>query len=346
MKLNSDTLSKSFAPVPRGFANAMGRAFTEIQLDAVKMPPKRYAHRLSFATALILVLLAVAISVAAMILGGVLHFNDDYVTDHESAVLPSAKTLVQTDVAHFDFGQVTMDIEEAVYDGQELRIVYALSDPSVAEAYPDNPWQTIEEMTGLESDGVWYNCDGVDINGQEVSWDDERVSGTEIPGRVLFYKRITLENWGVMPPTGNFTVRLYARKGVPINEQPSFAMNGSIAVQFTKTGTAQPFQKNGFTVELVKASFTPLRGMLSLRFTLEGAVNGDETRAVAEGWLGAGSAHLPDGTVLTGYPDGGFDPDNPVMEALLFLDPPAGEEWPAVITLQSQTGDQMEVHIQ
>ncbi len=312
-------LEKSFRPVPDGFEKAMNRAFIQIRQE---QRAGKTAKRLSFAMVMAITLLVAAMAVAAAVWGGVLHFSDDWMQDHESITLPQAQGLVQTDLAHYQFGSVKMDVLQAIYDGQELRIVYSLEDSAVINAYPDNPWQTLEEMN---LKGFLGSCDGGAIDGKDIYWENDRMIGTQVPGRVLFYKRANLEE----TLEGKFTVSLYVLAGGA--EQPSFVMDAGMAAAAAKRGTAKAYEKDGLKVELISAVFTPLRGSLEVRFT--SADNPHD-------W----SLYLPDGTLLSGYMVS-WDPEETVQDILFLFDPPQAG-WPETLFFKASESEKMEVEIQ
>ena len=264
--------------------------------------------------------------VAAGLSRGVLNFNEDFGWGTPIVSQEGAQELVTSGaLAHASLTHVDVDVLEAVYDGTELRVVYAVTSRA-GEAIQREGEDLI--VPGAADDGV-HMCDYLKVNGQAAYFDDTYEAMGDGAGQVLYYLQTNLASWGVdVSGADELTV------GLPLlpreegsREQPTldFVLSADVP-EGAARGAALAGKTPG--VRLTKASFSPVQGYVEVEIddqTLAGRKASSFCRASAADGTPL-ACHL---VLLEEGEDG--------LRAGLALMPPQGE-WPQRIALALDMG--------
>ncbi len=271
MVMNREKLMKAYPSMPENVQRRVDDTLLRLRTESAA---ERTAHgaprrRLSFALVLALALMIAAVGTAAGIHLGVFDFMANLFG--QAGVLPGAEQLVASDLASVSLPNSTLAVEEAVYDGGNLRIVY-----SVRSA---NPELSIEEAA--EADDVsLYGCDSFFIGGEERYMTNGSAYASRLSpegDRWLCYLDIYLASSGIVPE-GDFTV------GLPLT--------GGKPVTFTVPGyqvAANPAQTETDTVRvtMLSASLSPVRAYARLRIEKLPGVSAQQFEAALGDWQDA-----------------------------------------------------------
>ena len=264
--------------------------------------------------------------VAASLSRGVLNFNEDFGWGTPIVSQDGAQALVTSGaLAHASFAHVDVDALEAVYDGTELRVVYAVTNRA-GEAVQREGEDLI--VPGAADDGV-HMCDYLKVNGQAAYFDDayEAVGGA--PGQVLYYLQTNLAAWG-MDVAGERELTI----GLPLlpraegsREQPTldFVLSADVP-EGAARGAALTVETPG--VRLATASFSPVQGYVEVEIDAQ-ALAGRKASSLCRASAADGTQLACHLVLLDEREDG--------LRAGLALMPPEGE-WPQRITLTLDMG--------
>lgn len=226
--------------------------------------------------ALVFALLALLTAASAMAVGmrfGVFDFMTTFFGQEE--VLPQAQQLVVSDLAVAALDHTTLRVEEAVYDGGSLRVMYSVT--------PRDEGMTIEEAAA--ADGVKLaGCDWLKIDGQErIMPNGSAFASTLSPegDRLLCYLEIALSSSGIACEK-DLSVAL-----------PLVGMGGDAkTLDFTVPGydAAAPLAKtqtDSVSATLLSASVSPVRCYVRLRIERLPGASAESYEAALYDWKDA-----------------------------------------------------------
>lgn len=271
MVMNQEKLMKAYPSMPEDVRQRVDDTLLRLRTESAagRMAHSAPRRKLSFALVLVLALMIAAAGTAAGIHLGVFDFMTNLFG--QSGVLPEAEQLVASDLANVSLPNSALAVEEAVYDGGNLRIVYSVRST--------NPALSIEEAA--EADGIsLYGCDSFFIGGEERYMTNGSAYASRLSpegDRWLCYLDIYLASSGIVPE-GDFTV------GLPLT--------GKDPVTFTVPGyqvAADPVQTETDTVRvtMLSASLSPVRSYARLRIEKLPGVSVQRFEAALGDWKDA-----------------------------------------------------------
>ena len=294
MELNRDMMRKAYPAMPQFVQEDISRTLRSIQLQE-KNAPKRYARRLSFAGALVMVLIA-AMLTAAIAVGarfGIFDFMSRILG--ESGVLPQASELVQTHLGSLDLPHTLITADEALYDGGSLQVVYSIqaknlsAPPAKADFY--NPAEGMDdpdsELSRALAADVIYASSGFDwffINGEEHVMTNGSFGDAEFDeesGKIYCYMNLQLASSGIVPQ-GDFTVALPVAGALGDKKLLEFTVKEGIT-----EGPKPMLETAQETVTVQSVFFTPVRAYANLRVMIEEGVPREEADNLLEDWRDA-----------------------------------------------------------
>lgn len=288
MTLNHETLLRAYPGTPRQVNDRIDHTLAAIHREAAtQKPPKRYAVRLRFATALaaLLVLLA-TLGIAAGIRYGVFDFMARLLG--QADVLPQASQLVQNDLATLETEHAAITLTQAVYDGGNLRVVYSVrwkaATVPVTQADLNDEHSALRKAIAADGISLW-GCDWFYVDGTEYTMTSgstlDTMPGTE-NGEVLCYLDISLASSGIVPQ-GDFQIRLpIVRRGRGDITTLDFT------VQLTAQATALPsMQAKGARVTVLSASLSPVRAYVNLLIEKDEATSERDFTLLLADWQDA-----------------------------------------------------------
>lgn len=265
MELNRETLLRAYPALPQQVDARMERTLAQLQWTAAHTPQRRPVRRLCFALVLTLCLLIAALGMAAGAHFGVFDFMAGWFG--QSGVLPQAAELVETPEALLDLPHATLALEEAVYDGGVLRVVYSVT--------PKAGFTTAEAIAadGIASDG----CDRLTVNGVEIVMPGgSYATHTEADDRALCYLHIELAG---IAPEGSFTV------GLPLAGEAATKQALVFPIQATYVPRAPvTVQTNSVTATLSGATLSPVRAYVQLHVARTPSATDDAYQAALGDW--------------------------------------------------------------
>ena len=271
MVMNREKLMKAYPSMPENVQQRMDDTLLRLRTEAAA---ERTTHgsprrKLSFALVLALALMIAAVGTAAGIRLGVFDFMANLFG--QVGVLPGAERLVASDLANVSLPNSSLTVEEAVYDGGNLRIVYSVRST--------NPELSIEEAA--EADNVsLYGCDWFFIGGEERYMTNGSAYASRLSpegDRWLCYLDIYLASSGIVPE-GDFTVGLPLTGGEPV----TFTVPGyQVAADPIQTET------DAVRVTMLSASLSPVRSYARLRIEKLPDVSAQQFEAALGDWQDA-----------------------------------------------------------
>ncbi len=226
---------------------------------------------LVFALAAVLALALAAVGIAAAIQRGAFNFLNDFgLSQSPGTVQKEAYSLLQQNLAHASFDHVDVDVREAVYDGHELRIVYAVWDRDAAE-HP-----TEEELYAPIIPAGWEDgltcCDWIEIDGRDAYLNDAFSAKGERPGEALYYLQLNLTDQGFAPgdemTIGLPMLQSAASPAEKIPEGLRFTISSAIPEGLVRKAKPASVTTAGVTATLTVGEFSPMSAQL--RVTLSG----------------------------------------------------------------------------
>lgn len=284
MELNREQMLRGYPAMPECVRLRLEDTLSQIRRDAVREPPRRHARRLSFATVMLIALLAAAIGIAAGMRLGIFDFMAR--TFGQSGVLPEARELVQTDLASLDLPHTEVRVREAVYDGGSLRVVYSIRQKDAAAPLAEA--DLYDEGSGfrqaLTADRVRTQCDWFYIDGMEYVMTngtafDQICSGEN--GELLCYMDIQLSPEGIVPQ-GDFVV------GLPLVSVEGARRTLDFAVQASVLTAEHPFVSGHASVVTAEvAAVTPVRVRISIHIEMDADASMRQYDEVCGDWSDA-----------------------------------------------------------
>lgn len=284
MNLNTKRMRAAYPAVPDEVRARIRQTLAQIHREAGGRAPRRTARRLSFALTM---LLAVALTAAAVATGARLGVFDFMARMFgASGVLPGAQELVQQNLGSLRLTHTDISVEEAVYDGGTLHVVYAVTlaeaDVSPAGTDAQDTYGALERA--MTADQVRTVCDSFFLNGVEYGMTGGSACDTaagENDGELLCYLNIRLASAGIVPQ-GDFTVRL------PVAGSADAGQTLDFTVKAAQT-SRQPVVLHGGheTVTLLSAFASPVRTYVSVRVDMNANATAQETDEIFCDWAEA-----------------------------------------------------------
>ncbi len=181
--------------------------FARLQTALNEAASGKKPRRRGLAMALLILLLVAlaAAGIAIAISRGVFNFAYDILTGYDYSVQPSAQTLVEKDLAALSLNHVDITVREAVYDGREVRVIYAVTDREPTEKFTEKEMAMgLSDKARLDDVTV---CDWVELNGESADLADYFVTPGDAPGEMLYYLTTHPYQRGI-PMEGNVQVGL------------------------------------------------------------------------------------------------------------------------------------------
>lgn len=277
MVMNRETLLKAYPDLPQAVQERMERTLLRLRSEpAVRPQPKR---RLALILALVLALAAVG-GMAAGLRFGVFDLMQSLFG--QADVPPQAQNLLADDLAAVELPHSALTVEQAVYDGGNLRLVYSVR--STTEGL------SIEEAAG--QDAVSLNgCDWFMLNGQTISMTNGSAFGSMLApdgDRLLCYLDLYLASSGILPQ-GNLSV------GLPLidGQMVSFTVPG-----YQASATSAVAETDAVRATLLSASLSPVRAYARLRIEKQPEASAEAYAAALDDWRDACLVDA-DGTILS-----------------------------------------------
>ena len=229
-----------------------------------------------FSVAMVCAMVVLMTTTAALAAG--VHFGVfDFMTNlfGQEAVLPQAQELVASDLTVMELENTTLKVEEAVYDGGNLRVVYSVA--------LNNESQTIEEAA--LADRVSLNgCDWFLINGEETVMTNGSYFGNMLSpegDRMLCYLDIYLASSNIVLQE-EFKVSLPLIGSGKYAEYATFTVPGyDVAENPLKT------QTDSVNVTLLGSSISPVRSYVRLRIEKLPNMSAESYEAALYDWQDA-----------------------------------------------------------
>lgn len=269
MVMNREKLLKAYPSVPENVQQRMDETLLKLRIESAnqrQISPKR---KLSFVLAMVM---AMVVAVGGMAAG--IHFGVfDFMTDlfGQSSVLPQAQDMVVADLTSVALDHSVLAVEEAVYDGGNLRLVYSVR--STDETL------SIEEAAKADQVSL-YGCDWFYINGDEIVMTNGSSFGSVLApegDKLLCYLDIYMASSGIVPE-GDFTV--------------SLPLIGKEAVSFTVPGYQVAMnpavtETDSVKVTLLSTSLSPIRAYARLRIEKQPDASIESYEAALGDWRDA-----------------------------------------------------------
>lgn len=284
MKLDQARMLRAFPAAPEAVKARMETTLTRLNRGETGETARRGARRLSFTAALAVALTVVVFAAAAGIHFGVFDFMGRLFG--VSGVLPAADDLVQTDLATLALSHVTLHVQEAVYDGGDLRVVYSITQNDASapltEAEANDPQSAFR--LACAADQALTECDWFTLNGMEYTMTSGSTCDTAVGeenGQLLCYLDICLSSAGILPQ-GDFTVGLPVAGGAGQYQTLTFTVNASTAAQ------ARPaLRLSDATVTVTSAFLSPVRSYVNLHIQMDADAAEGRFETVTAEWYNA-----------------------------------------------------------
>lgn len=273
MVMNREKLLKAYPSVPESVQRRMEETLLKLRSESAvqqSAPPRK----LSFV--LVVALLAM-IAVGGMAAG--LHFGVfDFMAEllHQSGVLPQAQEMVASNLARVEGEHSILAVEEVVYDGGNLRLVYSVcsTDENLS----------IEEAAAKDHVNL-YGCDWFGFNDEKMPMTNGSFFDSMLAPdgkKLLCYLDIYMASSG-MVPQGDFTITL--------------PLIGEEVITLTVPGYEVTTNRTAMETETVKAtllsaSLSPVRAYARLRIEKQPAASAESYEAALGDWR---DAYLVDG---------------------------------------------------
>lgn len=269
MVMNREKLLRAYPSVPENVQKRMEETLLKLKNETAAQRHIRPDRKLSFALALLMAVMIAAGCMAAGLCFGVFDFMAERFG--QSGVLPQAQEMVAADLAVVTLEHSVVAVEEAVYDGGNLRVVYSIRSA--------DDTLTIEEAA-KEDQVSLYGCDWFYINGEEIVMTNGSSFGSALApegDKRLCYLDICMASSGIVPE-GDFTV------GLPLMDKEvlTFAVPGYPAAADT-AATAN----DAVRATLLSASLSPIRAYARLRVEKQPDASPESYEAALGDWRDA-----------------------------------------------------------
>lgn len=271
MGMNREKLLKAYPSMPEAVGKRMEDTMLKLRMEASMQPACHMASKRkhAFLLAMAVLLLAAAVGAAAGLHFGVFDFMAGLFG--QAGVLPQARELLETDLAFRALEHSAVAVEEALYDGGHLRVVYSVcsADESLS----------IEEAAQADQVSL-YGCDWFYLNGERIGMTNGSSFGSVLApedDRLLCYLDICLTSSNIVPE-GDFIV------GLPlIGNEPLFFPISSHGVPSSPVGT----ETSAVRATLLSASLSPVRAYARLRIEKQPGASDESYKAALDDWRDA-----------------------------------------------------------
>ena len=284
MNWNSERMRGAFPQTPEPVKRRMAMTLAQIHREAATLPPKRCARRLSLPAVALLIVALVTAAVATGAHFGVFDFMTKLLGT--SGVLPEARELVQQNLGSLELAHTTLNVDEAVYDGGALHVVYSITlrgaTAPLTEQDAEDPQSVFNRA--IAADRALTMCDSFWLNGTEHSMTNGSFGDT-MPGadngELLCYLSIQLASAGIVPD-GDFTVRLPLAGGGGAYQTLDFTVKAD-------ANHRQPVVLYGeqATVTLQSAFLSPVRTYVGIRVEINADVPKPQADGIITDWAEA-----------------------------------------------------------
>lgn len=260
---------------------------------------------------------------------------------YEQALL-EAQQLIRQDLAFHSFPHVDVSINEAVYDGRMLRVMYTTKDRGAKAPFPkDEEGYLIEGEEGFRfpaamQDGVFYSVDWCQVNGETAMAQGEaRYFAGEGPGEIVALTTFDLRDI----KTGDSLRVLLPVRGEDTPEALAFALDARDLPGVSRLLSPAPARFVDHEVRFSSFVLSPLRVYVSLDIKVDAGISPERCDQIASRWMDAQLDSLTmDVTSATLADRAGWTPEKPTqVGAELSFMPQA--EYPQVFTLTSAEGE-------
>ena len=178
----------------------------------------------------------------------------------------AAQSLVQSDLFQAQYEHCELRVRETVFDGHQLRIVYSLRDTRESAVLSDEDIVS-SSIVAAQLDGIGC-CDYLTLDGQDVFLDDTfQLLGDE-NAEMLYYLAANIPEdvhvgdvAEIRMPIGELDLQTRKR-----THEVLFSLNTKMAANNTFTAKKVSVVWDGQTIEVVRAEFSPLHGLVQVRF--------------------------------------------------------------------------------
>lgn len=269
MVMNREKLLKAYPSVPENVQQRMDETLLKLRIESANQRQISPQKKLSFVLAMVMAMVVAVGGMAAGIHFGVFNFMADLFG--QNGVLPQAQEMVVADLTSVTLEHSVLAVEEAVYDGGNLRLVYSVRSTDKT--------LTIEEAAKADQVSL-YGCDWFYINGEEIVMTNGSSFGSVLApegDKLLCYLDIYMASSGIVPE-GDFIV------GLPLigKETVTFTVPGyQVAMNPAVTETAS------VKVTLLSSSLSPVRSYARLRIEKQPDVSIENYEAALGDWRDA-----------------------------------------------------------
>ena len=228
-----------------------------------RMPMRRLAVLVAAA---LLVLLLAAAGIAAVLGWDVFSIYSTILTPAHTRVQEQASALVQADLVTVRFAHVDVTVRQALYDGHELRVLYAVLDRAGTERYTLEEAQGGEMIPAAVLDGLAPCGDWIEIDGQRDYPRESYAVPGDLPGEMLYYVQLQPEDT-TLGTRDAFEVGLpifYNGRTMEVPEGLRFLVDTRALAGLTRTAAPAQADIDGVRFVLQDGRFSPVSGTLSL----------------------------------------------------------------------------------
>lgn len=271
MIMNREKMLKAYPPMPASVEKRMDDTLLRLRAESAAHSVSLSAprRRLCFVLVTALAVMMLAAATAAGIHYGVFDLMASLFG--QEGVLPEAQQLVVSPLASAQLDNSVLTVEEAVYDGGNLRLVYSVRARGEA----------LSPEEAARADGVRLSgCDWFLLNGEEYPMTNGSLSGSVLTGQgdaMMCYLDICLASSGIVPE-GDLTVGLPLTDGEPITiHVPGY----QVSAEPVETETA------AVRATLLSASLSPVRAYARLRIARQPGASAESYEAALGDWRDA-----------------------------------------------------------
>ena len=272
-------LEKAFPPLPQ----AMDKRIRNTLVIATNAPARSVRRVFPHAVlAALLLLLIGASAVAALQITGVLHFTQSNMMEAIYETLPEAAGLVKKNLAKIDRPDVTVRVEEAVYDGRMLQIMYSVTRKNASSPIDEKSAEHGGDAYDLLANGGFGPCDWLEVEGQKVNLVMGATSAGDENGQLLYYVESNLDpmsSAAQLRPKGKITVGLpieWLESGAVVPDGMTFTMNIGDTAAYD-VNLPEPIMVRGCQVSFTDLHFSPIQVSILYTVTLPKALTEGKT---------------------------------------------------------------------
>lgn len=255
--------------------------------------------------------------------------------------LPEARELVSHNLAFHRFAHVDVTINEAVYDGRFLRVMYTTRDRAAKAPFPvDEEGYLIEGESGLEfpaasADDVFYSVDWCLVNGKAVSVAGEaQYFAGENPGEIVAVTPFDLSGMDV----GDSLRALLPVKGEETPEDMAFTLSTTSLPGVSRLKLPTSIRMNDHCVSVSSFVISPIRVYAALDIQVDPGVSLERCEQITYRWMDTEIEGLVAALNTAGIRDPDAWDQNLVTQAHADLSYMPSDHYPDVFVLSSLEG--------